>query len=39
MGCCNAIATDHGRYGQQKLWSVQAVLSLNVWHVRVYVVS
>ena len=35
MGCCNAINTEHGRYGQscmQKLWS--AVLSL---HVRVYI--
>ena len=31
MGCCNAIATEHGRYGQfcmQKLWNTQAVLSL-----------
>ena len=31
MGCCNAIATEHGRYSQscmQKLWSAQAVLSL-----------
>ena len=31
MGCCNAVATEHGRYGQscmQKLWSTQAVMSL-----------
>ena len=31
MGCCNAIATEHGRYSQscmQKLWSAQAVVSL-----------
>ena len=31
MGGCNAIATEHRRYGlscMQKLWSAQAVLSL-----------
>ena len=31
MGCCNAIGTEHGKYGLsciQKLWSAQAVLSL-----------
>ena len=31
MGDCNAIATEHHRYGpssMQKLWSAQAVLSL-----------
>ena len=31
VGCYNAVATEHGRYGlscMQKLWSAQAVLSL-----------
>ena len=31
LGGCNAITTEHGRYGlsyMQKLWSAQAVLSL-----------
>ena len=31
LDCCNAIATEHGRYGlscMQKLWNAQAVVSL-----------